>query len=122
MRFKPLIDAMLLTDLYAPRKQKHTATRIFHRLIQEHSMVDVSYPVLARYVSVRRPEIRVEAGRGPMEAFIPQTHRAGAEAEVDFGDVAIRLRGELQSIFLPDVVLREGGPSDLRLRRLGGLL
>lgn len=29
--FKPLIDAMLREDLTAPEKQRHTATRVWHR-------------------------------------------------------------------------------------------
>jgi transposase len=41
------------------------------------------------YVAERRPEIRVEAGRGPPQVFIPQSHRPGQEAEVDFGDVQV---------------------------------
>jgi hypothetical protein len=32
--------------------------------------------------------------------FFPQTHRPGAEAEVDFGEVAINLRGELVTCML----------------------
>ncbi len=32
--------------------------------------------------------------------FIPQTHRPGQEAEVDFGEVTIRLRGELVTCYL----------------------
>ncbi|GAA1993330.1 hypothetical protein GCM10009738_87840 [Kitasatospora viridis] len=35
-----------------------------------------------------------------MEAFIPQTHKPGAEAEVDFGDVTVRLAGELVTCYL----------------------
>ncbi|WP_251058734.1 MULTISPECIES: hypothetical protein [unclassified Streptomyces] len=30
--YKPFIDEMLRTDLDAPRKQRQTITRIFHRL------------------------------------------------------------------------------------------
>ena len=92
---KVVIDAWLLADLDAPRKQRHTVTRIYARLLDEQGMTGVSYSVLRRYVVERRPQIRVEAGRGPTEVFIPQSHRPGAEAEVDFGDVAVRLAGEL---------------------------
>ena len=91
--FKPAIDEMLRTDLDAPRKQRHTITRIYRRLIEEHQMRDVSYPVVRAYVADRRPQIRAEAGRGPAEVFVPQSHRPGAEAEVDFGEVAVRLAG-----------------------------
>jgi hypothetical protein len=33
--FKPVIDAILIADLDAPRKQRHTITRIFDRLCAE---------------------------------------------------------------------------------------
>lgn len=86
---------MLLADLDAPRKQRHTVVRIYRRLINEHALDDVSYQVVRAYVAKRTPEIRVEAGRGPAQVFIEQSHLAGAEAEFDFGEVAVRLRGEL---------------------------
>ena len=89
--FKPVIDEILKADLDAPRKQRHTVTRIWHRLMDEHQMADVSYPVVRAYVAERKPQIRVEAGRGPAEVFVPQSHRPGDEAEVDFGEVVIRL-------------------------------
>jgi hypothetical protein len=44
--FKPAIDEILKADLDAPRKQRHTVTRIYRRLIDEHQMADVSYPVV----------------------------------------------------------------------------
>lgn len=50
--------------------------------------------------TVRKPEIRAEAGHGPVEVFVPQSHRPGMEAEVDFGEVAVRLRGTLVTCFL----------------------
>jgi transposase len=81
--FKTVIDDILRADLDAPRKQRHTAKRIYDRLIDEHG-----------YVAERKPKIRAEAGRGPVNVFLPQTHRPGEEAEVDFGEVVINLRGE----------------------------
>ena len=83
--FKPIIDGILRTDLDAPRKQRHTVTRIYDRLIAEHDMRGVSYSVVRRYIADRKPKIRAEAGRGPVSVFFPQTHRPGEEAEVDFG-------------------------------------
>ncbi|WP_242440668.1 Mu transposase domain-containing protein [Streptomyces sp. CB02923] len=93
---------MLRADLEAPRKQPHTVKRIFERLLDEHGAVDTSYPMVRAYVTVRRPEIRVGAGRWPVEAFVPQTHThlPGAQAEVDFGDVTVRLGGELVVCYL----------------------
>ncbi|MFI6537956.1 hypothetical protein ACIBHY_36275 [Nonomuraea sp. NPDC050547] len=98
--FKPLIDQMLRVDLDAPRKQRHTAKRIFDRLLEEHDADDVSYGMVRDYVRKRRPEIRLEAGRAPPQVFIEQSHRPGAEAEVDFGDVWVRLAGELTRCYL----------------------
>jgi len=46
----------------------------------------------------RRPtarEIRLDARREPANTFTPQEHLPGRESEVDFGEVAVRLRGEL---------------------------
>ncbi|MEX3656037.1 IS21 family transposase [Mycolicibacterium fortuitum] len=98
--FKGFIDEMIRADVKAPRKQRHTAKRMFQRLIDEHDLTGVSYPVVQRYVKQRRPEIAAEMGRGPATVFIPQTHRPGEEAEVDFGDITVRLRGELITCYL----------------------
>lgn len=89
--FKPAIDKMLRQDLDAPRKQRHTARRIFARLAEEHDATDLSYSTVRDYVRRRRPEIDLEAGRLP-EVFIPQEHAPGAEAEVDF-EVWVLLAG-----------------------------
>ncbi|BDE16852.1 transposase (plasmid) [Mycobacterium sp. 20KCMC460] len=90
---KPAIDAMLRTDLDAPRKQRHTATRICNRLADEHGVEDVSYSSVRDYVRVRRAEIIAESGKQAQEAFVPQEHPPGAEAEVDFGEVHVILAG-----------------------------
>lgn len=84
--YKGLIDEILRADLDAPRKQRHTAKRIFDRLVAEHGAATVSYQMVRGYVARRGPEIRVEAGRGPVEAFVPQSHRPG-------GGGGSRLRG-----------------------------
>ncbi|MFF6937715.1 IS21 family transposase [Streptomyces sp. NPDC008312] len=106
--YKPVIDEMLRTDLDAPRKQRHTITRIFHRLVEEHS-ADVSYQMVRRYVSDRKPEILAVSGKAPVEAFVPQTHLPGHEAEVDFGDVTVRLAGELVTCYLFSLRLSYSG-------------
>jgi transposase len=90
----PLIDAMLTEDLDAPRKQRHTARRVWTRLRDEHDAA-ASYSYVAKYVARRRPEI--EAGHreqaGSLEGFVPQQKKPGEEAEVDFGPVTVRLDG-----------------------------
>jgi transposase len=118
--FKPAIDEMLRADLDAPRKQRHTVTRIYRRLIEERRMRDVSYPVVRAYVADRRPRVRAEAGRGPAEVFLPQSHRPGAEAEVDFGEVAVRLAGEQVNCFLFCFRLSFSGKAVHRISLSGG--
>ncbi|GAB2899624.1 hypothetical protein GCM10027074_77790 [Streptomyces deserti] len=67
---------ILRADLDAPRKQRHTVTQIFHRLIEEHAP---TCPI--RWSGAMSPtgslKIAVEAGKAPIEAFIPQTHPPG---------------------------------------------
>jgi transposase len=96
------IDEMLAEDLGAPRKQRHTARRVFERLADEHG-AQVSYSYVAKYVARRRAEITAEDGRddaGGLAGFVPQAREPGAEAEVDFGDVTIELNGRLSRCFL----------------------
>lgn len=98
--FKPAIDGILRADLDAPAKQRHTIQRIYDRLVAEYEMEGVSYSTVADYVSKRRGQVRAEAGRGPAEVFVPQKHSPGMDAEVDFGDVWILLRGVSTKCFL----------------------
>lgn len=90
--FKAAIDEMLLQDLDAPRKQRHTATRVLARLVDEHGATELSYSTVRDYVRVRRAQIDREAGRR-VEVFVPQEHAPGEEAEVDFGEVWVILAG-----------------------------
>lgn len=97
---KALIDAMLIEDLTAPRKQRHTARRVLARLVQEHQLRDLTYSAVRDYVAKRRPEILAAAGRAVQEAFVLQTHEPGAEGEVDFADLWIDLAGVRTKCFL----------------------
>ncbi len=90
--FKEAIDAMLRADLDAPRKQRHTATRILARLIEEHDADGLSYSTVRDYVRVRRAQVDLEAGRRVL-AFVAQEHAPGEDAEVDFGEVWVVLGG-----------------------------
>jgi transposase len=92
-----LIDQMLRQDIDAPRKQRQTATRIWHRLLDEHD-AQVGYPTVRDYVRVRRPEIL--GTTAVSKAMVPQLHLPGAEAEVDFGEVWVILAGEKTKCYL----------------------
>ena len=89
-RVAELIGEMLREDLDAPRKQRHTAKRVFERLRDEHD-VAVSYSAVAKYVARRRAGIEAEHRAAAVSAagFVPQAKEPGAEAEVDFGQVSI---------------------------------
>ena len=93
--WKPTIDKWLADDQVAPKKQRHTARRIWQRLVDEHD-AQVSESTVRHYVAVakgRRPII-------PAEVMVPQTHPFGYESEVDFGSVSFYLSGELTSAWM----------------------
>lgn len=100
---------MLLADLDAPPKQRHTAQRIFDRLVEDQAADDISYSMVRVYVKDRRKEVRRQAGVGPDAMFVPQTHRPGAEAEVDFGDVHVMLAGKMIKVYLFSMRLSYSG-------------
>ncbi len=95
------IDEILREDLDAPRKQRHTATRVFERLRDEHD-ARVSYSYVCKYVRGRRAELAAEqrAEDGSVPGFVPQAKELGAEAEVDFGDVMVSIGGQLTKCYL----------------------
>jgi transposase len=93
--YRALIDRWLQDDLQAPRKQRHTARRIWQRLVEEHG-ADVSERQVDRYVAQARRRI------GEVEAFVPLVADAGAEAEVDWGQAQVLMRAQprLVHVFL----------------------
>jgi transposase len=97
---KEIIDGWLRADLDAPRKQRHTVTRIHARLVAEHEAAGVSYSAVRDYVARRRAEIAEEEGRGPARVFIPRHHPPGQHAEVDFGELWVRLAGVMTKCYL----------------------
>lgn len=78
--YKPTIDKWLEEDKQAPRKQRHTAKRVFNRLVEEVKGFDCSYRTVAAYYATKHKEIFNNISDG----FIPLEHRPG-EAQVDFG-------------------------------------
>jgi transposase len=77
---RPVIDAILEEDRQAPRKQRHTAHRIWERLVSEHS-AEIAEATVRRYVGSRKRELW-----GAGEVMVPQVHLPGVEAEVDLGE------------------------------------
>ena len=77
--YRPVIDEILEADREAPRKQRHTARRIWQRLVEEHGAV-VSERQVCRYVHDKRRELG-EVG----EVFVPLISDAGVEARGRLG-------------------------------------
>jgi transposase len=86
--YRELIDGWLVADLQAPRKQRHTAKRIWQRLVDEHG-VDVAETTVRDHVRKRRRELGLAVG----QVFVPQTHVPGRTAEVDWGQAQVQLAG-----------------------------
>jgi transposase len=90
-----VIDAWLLADRDVPRKQRHTARRVWQRLVAEHNAT-LAEVTVSRYITARR----VELGLDRIEVAVPQAHPAGAEAEVDFGEFHATIAGMLTTLWL----------------------
>jgi transposase len=88
---REVVDGWLRADLEAPRKQRHTARRVWQRLVAEHG-AQVSERQVRRYVRERRRAL------GEFEAFVPQTHLPGQTAEVDWGQAEIVLAGAREQV------------------------
>jgi transposase len=87
----PVQDATqswLTQDQQAPRKQRHTARRIYDRLVEEYGFVGAQSTVL-RYVAQVRPKMRV--------IFIPLEADWGQQAQVDWGHGTVRI-GNIQEV------------------------
>lgn len=87
---KESIDQMLNGDRQAPRKQRHTAHRIWARLREEHPEHTIGEPTVRRYVRVRKQEL----GLGGREVFVPQSYDWGQEGQVDWFEATVKLDGE----------------------------
>lgn len=74
------IDAILIADRQAPRKQRHTAHRIWQRLLIEVRGCDLRERTVRQYVQRRKRELGLDA----RETFVPQSYSWGAEAQVDW--------------------------------------
>jgi len=88
-----VIDTWLAGDKNVTAKQRHTATRIYHRLIEEEGFKGSAVTV-RKYV--RTAKIRL--GVGKSKAFIPLDPECGKEAEVDWGSALAVIGSEEQRL------------------------
>jgi transposase len=88
--FLPVIHQILEADKKAPKKQRHTARRIFERLRDEHGY-EGGLTVIKEAVAAWRLR--------SAEVFVPLAHRPG-EAQVDFGQAEVTLDGQTATVVL----------------------
>lgn len=81
--FTGVIDQILETDAGSPRKQRHTAKRIYERLRDEYGFAG-GYTIIKDYVRTQRLSQR--------EVFVPLVHAPG-HAQADFGEAWVRIAG-----------------------------
>ena len=81
--FRGVILSYLEADRSAPRKQRHTAQRVYERLAAEHGYAG-SASAVRRYVGTLKP---------PGEVFVPLVFSPGEEGQVDFGEAWAVLNG-----------------------------
>lgn len=84
----PWIEKVLDEDLSAPRKQRHTAKRIYDRLVEERGFTG-SYSTVRRFVA----ESRRERSSGAGEGFLELEWAPGA-CQVDYGNFRAAIAGE----------------------------
>jgi transposase len=93
--YRKVILEWLRSDLNAPRKQRHTARRIYCRLVDEYGFSGAESTV-RRYI--RR--LKVDEGLHKREVFIPLEPDMGQEAEVDWGRAVVIMGGEKRTVEL----------------------
>ncbi len=94
-RYVAIIDSWLRADLAAPKKQRHTARRIWQRLRDEYG-VDVAESTIRQLVAQRRQEIAPR----PQQVFLMLTFQAGDLAQVDWGEAQVIIAGQRQKVFI----------------------
>jgi len=81
--FTGVIDQILSDDGERPRKQRHTAQRIFDRLRDEYGFTG-GYSSVKEYVREKK--------LGGQEMFVPLAHPPG-DAQADFGEALVVING-----------------------------
>jgi len=93
--YRDTIREWLTADLSAPRKQRHTAHRVWVRLRDEHG-AEVAESTVRAYVG----EVRFELANHARVVTVPQTHGPGEQAEVDFGEFMAWIDGVFTKLWM----------------------
>src|SRR5215471_19193 len=84
------VDGILEADRKAPRKQRHTAHRIWERISAEMPSCTIGERTVRKYVQDRKIALNLAV----RETYIPQSYSWGVEAQVDWYEAYAELAGE----------------------------
>ncbi|MBT4644102.1 MAG: IS21 family transposase [Deltaproteobacteria bacterium] len=107
--FANTVEQWLTEDRSSPKKQRHTAKRIFDRLVAEHGFTGGESTV-RRWVRLKKREL----GFDTTEAMVPLCPEIGKEAEVDWGTAHVIMNGEQRQVKLFCMRSRYSGKSFVR--------
>ena len=93
---KGFVDGILEADRKTPRKQRHTAHRIWQRMHEQNPDCTIAERTIRQYVERRKRELGIEC----REAFVPQTYSWGAEAQVDWYEAFADVAGQRQKQYV----------------------
>lgn len=93
--YEATIRRWLTEDLDAPRKQRHTARRVWQRLVEEERAVVAESSVRNLVAQLK---VEINGSRG--QVMVPQTHPPAEEAEVDFGEFSAVIAGVVMKVFM----------------------
>lgn len=93
--YEEMIRQWLIEDKDAPKKQRHTARRVWRRLVNEHGVEVAESSVRAMVARLRR-----EISESIQDVPIAQEHPLGEEAEVDFGEFQAIIGGVVMRLWM----------------------
>lgn len=89
------VRGWLVADLEVHRKQRHTARRVWQRLVEEEGVVVAESSVRGLVAELRR-----EIFDQSLQVAVPQTHGPAEEAEVDFGEFQAVIGGVVMKLWM----------------------
>jgi transposase len=81
--FKEIVETWLIEDSHIPRKQRHTATQIYQRLVKEYGFTG-SLRTVNEHVRRKRRDLELERAKS-----FERLEHPGGEAQVDFCTIQV---------------------------------
>jgi len=107
--YADIVEAWMKHDLDAPPKQRHTARRVYTRLVEEHGFTgsEVTVRLWVRHCKER-------LGYRSRDAVIPLDPECARESEVDWGTAQVWMAGQLETVKIFCMRSRYSGKSFVR--------